>query len=123
MTKPKIKHMQPSQKIASEDLFKRKGPRKLLQWAAKFAFWLLTDLEIEGRGNFPEEGEGPLLMVGNHFSMVDIAAFVQRSSLPGGIHRRRHFCERSPFPGISAENVGLSTGLPGDRIDLCNARG
>lgn len=82
MTKPKIKHMQPSQKIASEDLFKRKGPRKLLQWAAKFAFWLLTDLEIEGRGNFPEEGEGPLLMVGNHFSMVDIAAFVRAAPYP-----------------------------------------
>ncbi len=115
--------MQPSQKIASEDLFKRKGPRKLLQWAAKFAFWLLTDLEIEGRGNFPEEGEGPLLMVGNHFSMVDIAAFVRAAPLPGGIYRRRYFCERAALPGISAEYVGIFAGFPGDRINLCTAGG
>lgn len=82
MTEPKIKHMQPSQKIDSEVLSKRKGARKFLQWAAKFAFWLLTDLEIEGQENFPEEGEGPLLMVGNHFSMVDIAAFVRVAPYP-----------------------------------------
>lgn len=82
MTEKKIKHMKPSRKITSEELTRRKGARKFLQWAAKFAFWLLTDLEIEGQENFPKEGEGPLLMVGNHFSMVDIAAFVRVAPFP-----------------------------------------
>ena len=56
--------------------------RRILQGAAKFVFWLLTDLEIRGEENFPAEGEGPLLMVGNHFSMVDIPAFVRVAPYP-----------------------------------------
>ena len=51
-----------------------------MQWLAKTAFWLLTDLEIEGQENFPSKG--PLLMVGNHFSMVDIPAFVRAAPYP-----------------------------------------
>lgn len=72
--------MEPSKKISSDQLKKRKPIRVFLQWAAKFAFWLLTDLEIEGEENFPKEG--PLLVVGNHFSMVDIAAFVRAAPYP-----------------------------------------
>ncbi len=72
--------MEPSRKIKSEQLEKRRPVRVFLQGLAKIAFWLLTDLEIEGQENFPEEG--PLLVVGNHFSMVDIAAFVRAAPYP-----------------------------------------
>jgi 1-acyl-sn-glycerol-3-phosphate acyltransferase len=82
MTDKNIKQMKPSQRISSEDLSKRKFARKFLKTASRFAFWLLADLEIEGQENFPEEGAGPLLMVGNHFSMVDIAAFVRVAPYP-----------------------------------------
>ncbi|NIV10669.1 MAG: hypothetical protein GWN62_05060 [Aliifodinibius sp.] len=51
-----------------------------MQFLAKVLFWLLSDLKIEGEENFPREG--PLLMVGNHFSMVDIAAFVRTAPYP-----------------------------------------
>jgi 1-acyl-sn-glycerol-3-phosphate acyltransferase len=76
------KQMRPTKKIKKENLEKRKFARRFLQLAARFVFWLLTDLEIEGQENFPEEKEGPLLMVGNHFSMVDIPAFVRASPYP-----------------------------------------
>lgn len=72
--------MNVSKKIPVEELKKRSGARKFLQGLAKFALWLLTDLTIEGEENFPDEG--PLLMVGNHFSMVDIAAFVRVAPYP-----------------------------------------
>lgn len=67
--------MEPSRKIKSETLAKRRPIRVIMQGLARFVFWLLTDLEIEGEDNFPDKG--PLLVVGNHFSMVDIAAFVR----------------------------------------------
>ena len=51
-----------------------------MQWLAKVLFWLLTDFTIEGRENFPKEG--PLIMVGNHFSFVDIPAFVRAAPYP-----------------------------------------
>lgn len=72
--------MAPSRKIKSEELAKRRPIRIFMQGLAKFVFWLLTDLEIEGEENFPESG--PLLVVGNHFSMVDIAAFVRAAPYP-----------------------------------------
>lgn len=72
--------MEASKKIPVEDLKKRTLVRRFMQGLAKFAFWLLTDLTIEGQENFP--AKGPLLMVGNHFSMVDIAAFVRAAPYP-----------------------------------------
>jgi len=66
--------------IPTEKLQKRKPLRHFMQWLSKAAFWLLTDLEIEGQENFPSNG--PLLVVGNHFSMVDIAAFVRVAPYP-----------------------------------------
>lgn len=72
--------MEPSRKIKSEELEKRRPIRIFMQWLAKAVFWLLTDLEIEGEENFPRQG--PLLVVGNHFSMVDIAAFVRAAPYP-----------------------------------------
>lgn len=54
---------------------RRKAVRKILQWLARPAFALLTDLEINGAENLPEKG--PLMLVGNHFSFVDPASFVR----------------------------------------------
>lgn len=72
--------MKATKPIDLETLQKRRPIRLFLQWLAKVAFALLTRLEIEGQENFPEKG--PLLMVGNHFSMVDIAAFVRAAPYP-----------------------------------------
>lgn len=72
--------MKPIRRIPFEELQKRRPLRRFMQWLAKAAFWLLTDLEIEGMENFPRSG--PLLMVGNHFSMVDVAAFVRVAPYP-----------------------------------------
>ena len=72
--------MKPSKRISSAQLKKRKPIRILMQWLARFLFWLLTDFEIEGQEKFPKRG--PLLMVGNHFSIVDIAAFVRAAPYP-----------------------------------------
>lgn len=66
--------------IPTEVLQKRRPIRQLMQNLSKLAFWLLTDLEIEGQENFPKKG--PLLMIGNHFSMVDIAAFIRVAPYP-----------------------------------------
>jgi 1-acyl-sn-glycerol-3-phosphate acyltransferase len=72
--------MKPSRRISSDQLKKRKPIRIFMQWLAKVLFWLLTDLRIEGKENFPKEG--PLIMVGNHFSFVDIPAFVRAAPYP-----------------------------------------
>ncbi|MBN1265476.1 MAG: 1-acyl-sn-glycerol-3-phosphate acyltransferase [Anaerolineales bacterium] len=72
--------MKPIRKIPFEELQKRRPLRRFMQWLSKVAFWLLTDLEIEGMENFPPSG--PLLIVGNHFSMVDVAAFVRTAPYP-----------------------------------------
>ena len=66
--------------IEAEKLQKRKPLRRLMQWLSKFAFFLLADLEIIGAENFPRTG--PLIVVGNHFSFVDPAAFVRVSPVP-----------------------------------------
>lgn len=54
--------------------------RRFMQFLAKGAFSLLTDLEIEGEENFPKSG--PLIMVGNHFSFIDPAAFIRVAPWP-----------------------------------------
>ena len=54
--------------------------RRVLQFLARGALNLLTDLEIEGEENFPKSG--PLIMVGNHFSFIDPAAFVGLAPWP-----------------------------------------
>jgi 1-acyl-sn-glycerol-3-phosphate acyltransferase len=59
---------------------KRRPLRRFLQWISRVAFWLLTDLTIEGKENFPESG--PLLVVGNHFSFIDPAVFVHIAPKP-----------------------------------------
>ncbi len=54
--------------------------RRLLQFLARGVFNLITDLEIEGAENFPKTG--PLIMVGNHFSFIDPAAFIRVAPWP-----------------------------------------
>jgi 1-acyl-sn-glycerol-3-phosphate acyltransferase len=66
--------------LDSDDVKKRRPLRKVFQFLSKVAFWLLTDLTIEGQENFP--AEGPLIVIGNHFSFVDPAAFVRVSPAP-----------------------------------------
>ena len=66
--------------VDSESLKKRKPLRQFFRFLSKIAFWLLTDLTIEGQENFPEEG--PLVVIGNHFSFVDPAVFVRVAPVP-----------------------------------------
>jgi len=66
--------------IPQDELAKRKPLRKFMQWLSKLAFAAITKLEIEGMENFPEHG--PLIMVGNHFSFIDPAAFVRLAPYP-----------------------------------------
>lgn len=53
----------------------RKLTRKILHFLSRPAFSLLTRLEINGIENLP--ANGPLIMVGNHFSFVDPVCFVR----------------------------------------------
>jgi 1-acyl-sn-glycerol-3-phosphate acyltransferase len=69
-----------AKKIEAEQLQKRRPLRQFMRWLSKVAFWLLADLTIEGQENFPSQG--PLIVVGNHFSFVDPAAFVRVSPAP-----------------------------------------
>ncbi len=69
-----------AKKVEAEQLKKRNPLRRFMRWLSKVAFWLLTDLTIEGQENFPDEG--PLIVVGNHFSFVDPAAFVRVCPAP-----------------------------------------
>jgi 1-acyl-sn-glycerol-3-phosphate acyltransferase len=66
--------------IEAEQLQKRKPIRQFMRLLSKGAFSLLTDLEISGEENFPSTG--PMIIVGNHFSFVDPAAFVRVSPVP-----------------------------------------
>jgi 1-acyl-sn-glycerol-3-phosphate acyltransferase len=66
--------------IPQDELAKRKPLRRFMQWLSKLAFAAITRLEIEGIENFPEHG--PLIMVGNHFSFIDPAAFVRLAPYP-----------------------------------------
>lgn len=54
--------------------------RKVLQFLARITFSVITDLDIEGKENFPKSG--PLIMVGNHFSFIDPMAFVSLAPWP-----------------------------------------
>jgi 1-acyl-sn-glycerol-3-phosphate acyltransferase len=54
--------------------------RQVMQFLARLALRGLTDLEIEGKENFPKSG--PLIMVGNHFSFLDPVAFVSLAPWP-----------------------------------------
>jgi 1-acyl-sn-glycerol-3-phosphate acyltransferase len=53
----------------------RKLLRRILQALSVPAFTLLTDLEISGQENLPQNG--PLILVGNHFSFIDPVCFVR----------------------------------------------
>jgi 1-acyl-sn-glycerol-3-phosphate acyltransferase len=52
--------------------------RRILKSLAGVAFWLLSDLEIQGEENLP--ADGPLLVIANHFCFIDPVAVLR--SLP-----------------------------------------
>jgi 1-acyl-sn-glycerol-3-phosphate acyltransferase len=54
--------------------------RKFLKQLATAAFWLLSDLRIEGRENLPESG--PLLVIANHFCFIDPVALIRTLPYP-----------------------------------------
>lgn len=54
---------------------RRKLIRKTLKVLCRMAFNLLMDIHIEGQENVPSQG--PLLVVGNHFSFIDPLAMVR----------------------------------------------
>lgn len=60
--------------------FRRRPVRFILKKLSIPAFSLLTKLEIHGEENLPEQG--PLLVVGNHFSFIDPVAFVRFAPWP-----------------------------------------
>jgi len=51
---------------------RRRTLRSVLRFIGRSALSLLADFEVEGRENIPKEG--PLLVVGNHFSYIDPVA-------------------------------------------------
>jgi 1-acyl-sn-glycerol-3-phosphate acyltransferase len=56
------------------------GLRRVLQWLTRGLFQVLSKFEVEGAENFPESG--PLIVVGNHFSFIDPAAFIAITPWP-----------------------------------------
>ena len=68
-------------KYAPDPIHRPNRPlRRFLQYLARGLLGMLTDMEIEGRENFPKSG--PLIMVGNHFSFVDPAVFISIAPWP-----------------------------------------
>ena len=59
---------------------RRRLIRSLLRQLSHAAFAVLTDLQIIGQENLP--GEGPLLVVANHFSYIDPVAMVRATPWP-----------------------------------------
>lgn len=53
---------------------RRQLPRKMIKFLIKMAFQILTDLEIRGEENIPEQG--PVIIAGNHFSYADSVAMI-----------------------------------------------
>ena len=67
---------------------RRKVVRQTMKVLCKAAFKVLMDTTIEGQENVP--AQGPLLLVGNHFSFIDPLVFVRISNWKleflGGFH-------------------------------------
>jgi 1-acyl-sn-glycerol-3-phosphate acyltransferase len=67
---------------------RRRVIRAMLRQLVNVAFLALADLRIEGQENLPKDG--PLLVVGNHFSYVDPVAMIRATNWPlefiGGFH-------------------------------------
>ena len=65
----------------------KKGIRAVLRILIRLAFGLITRLEIIGEENIPQEG--PLILVGNHFSFIDPVLMIRIVKRPiefiGGI--------------------------------------
>lgn len=59
---------------------RRRAIRAVLRGGIAVAFSALADFHIEGRENLPKEG--PLVIVGNHFSFLDPVALIHITSYP-----------------------------------------
>ena len=59
---------------------RRQRSRKLIHYITIWAFRLLSNFQVEGKENIPEEG--PLLVTPNHFSFIDPVAIVRASPWP-----------------------------------------
>jgi 1-acyl-sn-glycerol-3-phosphate acyltransferase len=66
---------------SGEPVYRPNRPlRRFMQFLARGLFKVITDMEVEGEENFPKSG--PLIMVGNHFSFIDPAAFISVAPWP-----------------------------------------
>jgi len=54
--------------------------RRSLKFLSRVAFSILCDLEIRGKENLPDNG--PLLVIGNHFSFIDPVAVIRALPYP-----------------------------------------
>jgi 1-acyl-sn-glycerol-3-phosphate acyltransferase len=59
---------------------RRQWVRRMLRWLTHVAFGVLADLDVVGQENLPKEG--PLLVVGNHFSYIDPVAMIRATPWP-----------------------------------------
>jgi 1-acyl-sn-glycerol-3-phosphate acyltransferase len=59
---------------------RRRAIRRVLRTLIRAAFGVLSDFEVDGRENLPNEG--PLLIVGNHFSFLDPVAMIGTMPYP-----------------------------------------
>jgi len=59
---------------------RRQTIRGTLRGLIRAAFALMADVEIEGRENLPQNG--PLIVVGNHFSFIDPVAMIHATPWP-----------------------------------------
>lgn len=68
---------------------RRQGMRTLLRTGIRLLFPLFADFKVTGENNIPQEG--PLLVVGNHFSFLDPVALIKITRWPmefiGGVKR------------------------------------
>ncbi|MBN1877008.1 MAG: 1-acyl-sn-glycerol-3-phosphate acyltransferase, partial [Anaerolineae bacterium] len=67
--------MQATEEIEEITYPRRRVIRVLLRRVAEAVFFALTDFHLVGKENFPQEG--PLLVVGNHFSFIDPVAVIR----------------------------------------------
>ena len=59
---------------------RRRLMRRVLKRLIRMAFAVLTDMHVEGRENLPQQG--PLMLVGNHFSFIDPVAMIHAVPWP-----------------------------------------
>lgn len=106
---------------------RRQLPRMMIKFLIKMAFQSLTDLEITGEENIPDQG--PVIIAGNHFSYADAVAMIHIAPPPSK-------CFPAPIPpllpvgrsffpvygGCSMFTGGLLPGTPSGLRSPCSSR-